>query len=116
MCVPLGLYMQPMGLVYPLGAYLCPLGLKCVPPLLCVRPLGSFKLLGTHVCPLGAHLCPLGLFYAPWGSSVRPPRHTRPLLGVRAPPSMVVSRTIAAGRKDEQSDDGRWVVRDLDAL
>jgi hypothetical protein len=28
----------------------------------------------------------------------------------------VVTQTITDGRTDGQSDDGRWVVRDLDAL
>jgi hypothetical protein len=62
-------------------AHLCPMGLKCTPPLksactpLCVCTLGLI------LCPLGAHLCPLGLIYVPWGCCVRTPlRHARPLL------------------------------------
>jgi hypothetical protein len=46
--------MHPMGPVCLLGAHLCPLGLKCTPPLKTVHP---------FLC-----VCALGFFYFPWGS------------------------------------------------
>jgi hypothetical protein len=81
----------------PLGALLCPLGIKCVPPLnvrapLCIRAMGFFKPLEAHIRFLEAHSCPSGLNYASWGSfmlpgdQVRAPPHAcMPPLCVRTP-------------------------------
>jgi hypothetical protein len=114
--MPLGLYMHPMGLVCPLGALSCLLGLNYAPwgsfmllrgqvrapsqacaaplcvraPPLCVYALGSFKPLEAHICSLEAHSCPLGLNYAPWDSFMHFGGQVRTPPQACAPPPLCV--------------------------